>query len=137
MHVLHDLAYLEQKYPDGLTVIGVHSPKFPNERVGKQVQKAINRYDIRHPIAHDPEMTVWQSYGIRAWPSIIFIDPEGYVVGVLSGERLSFQLDRLIAEHLAEAERKSIRVHSPMPIKCCVMKLTKMSVCLLKFLTKW
>lgn len=117
MHILPDLAFLEQKYPDGLTVIGLHSPKFPNERVGKQLQKAINRYHIRHPVANDPEFTVWQSYGIRAWPSVVFIDPAGYFVGVLSGEGRREQLDGLIADYLAAAERSGLRVHSPVPIK--------------------
>ena len=43
MHVLSDLKYLEEKYGERLAVIGLHSPKFPNERVGAQLQKAINR----------------------------------------------------------------------------------------------
>jgi len=116
LHVLPDLAYLEQKFPDSLTVIGLHSPKFPNERVAKQLQKAINRYDIRHPVAHDSAFTVWKSYGIRAWPSIILIDPEGYVIGVLNGEGRRTQLNNLIAQHLEDATRKGRRVHSPMAI---------------------
>jgi len=117
MHILPDLAYLEQKYPDGLTVIGIHSPKFPNERVGKQVQKAINRYEIHHPVAHDPAMTVWQAYGIRAWPSMVFIDPEGYVMGIFSGEGQRDQLDMLIAEHLEKAERQGLRIRNSMSIQ--------------------
>ena len=86
MHVLPDLAYLERKYPDSLTVIGIHSPKFANEHVSDNVKKAINRYFIRHPVAHDPDFVLWKQYGIKAWPSIILIDAEGYIVGVLRGE---------------------------------------------------
>jgi len=52
MHVLPDLRYLENKYPETLSVIGIHSPKFENERVGAQLQKAINRHHIRHPVAN-------------------------------------------------------------------------------------
>jgi thiol-disulfide isomerase/thioredoxin len=109
MHVLPDLRYLEDKYRDGLVVIGIHSPKFPNERIGAHVQKAINRYHIRHPVAHDPSFQVWKSYAIRSWPSIIFIDPEGIVVGVLSGEGRRQQLDEMIQQHLEAAERKGTR----------------------------
>src|SRR5262249_2460035 len=32
IHVLPDLAKLEAKYPGVLVVIGVHTPKFPNEK---------------------------------------------------------------------------------------------------------
>jgi thiol-disulfide isomerase/thioredoxin len=117
MHVLPDLAYLEQKYPHDLTVIGIHSPKFPQERVGKQVQKAINRYDIHHPIAHDPWLEVWESYGIRAWPAFILIDAGGYVVASLSGEGRRQQLDQLIAHYLTLAEQQGLRVTSAMPVQ--------------------
>ncbi|MHB1240964.1 MAG: alkyl hydroperoxide reductase, partial [Gammaproteobacteria bacterium] len=106
---LPDLRYLEQKYPDALTVIGLHSPKFPQERVAAHVRKAINRYHIRHPVANDPKFQVWRQYGIRAWPTVIFIDPEGYVVGALPGEGRRRQLDQLIQRHLNQAERQGLR----------------------------
>ena len=101
MHVLPDLRYLENRYRDSLTVIGIHSPKFPNERVGTQLQKAINRHHIRHPVANDPQFQLWRTYGIKAWPSLILIDPEGYVLGVLRGEGHREQLDRIIGEQVA------------------------------------
>jgi len=108
LHILPDLAYLEQKYPDRLTVIGIHSPKFPHERVGQHVQQAIQRYHIHHPVANDPSFILWQHYQIRAWPSIVLINPEGHLVGTLSGEGQRAQLDHLIAEHLQQAERKGL-----------------------------
>ncbi len=117
MHILPDLRYLEDKYGDSLCVIGIHSPKFPNERVGDQVRKAIARYHIRHPVAHDPAFRVWRTYGIRAWPSVLFIDPEGYVVGVLPGEGRRRQLDALIQRHLEAAERKGIVNVEPLPLR--------------------
>ncbi len=117
MHILPDLRYLEDKYGDSLCVIGIHSPKFPNERVGEQVRKAIARYHIRHPVAHDPAFRVWRTYGIRAWPSVLFIDPEGYVVGVLPGEGRRRQLDALIQQHLEAAERKGILNPEPLPLR--------------------
>ncbi len=116
LHVLPDLHYLEQKYPDGLTVIGLHSPKFPNEKVTTNVLKAVNRSHIRHPVANDPTYTVWRQYGVRAWPTIIFIDPEGYVVGALPGEGRRRQLDRLIQEHLQAAEERGLRRHEPVAV---------------------
>lgn len=117
IHILPDLRYLEDKYGDSLCVIGIHSPKFPNERVGEQVRKAIQRYHIRHPVAHDPRFQVWRTYGIRAWPSVLFIDPEGYVVGVLPGEGRRRQLDAMIQEHLEAAERRGAVSHEPLPLR--------------------
>lgn len=116
MHVLPDLRYLENKYPDTLTVIGVHSPKFENERAPEQLQKAINRHHIRHPVVNDTKFQLWRAYGIKAWPSIIFIDPEGYVIGVLRGEGRRKQLDELISQHIDTAEEKGVLVRSPTPL---------------------
>ncbi len=117
MHVLPDLQYLESKYPDTLAVIGIHSPKFANERVDAQLQKAINRHHIQHPVANDPEFKLWRAYGIKAWPSIIFLDPEGYVVGVLRGEGRRQQLDELISKQIETAEQKGVLRPSPMSVK--------------------
>jgi len=116
MHVQPDLRYLENKYPETLTVIGIHSPKFENERISEQLQKAINRQHVRHPVVSDPTFQLWRAYGIKAWPSVIFIDPEGYVVGVLRGEGRRKQLDELIGKHLDIAEEKGILNYSPMPV---------------------
>jgi sugar lactone lactonase YvrE/thiol-disulfide isomerase/thioredoxin len=115
MHVLPDLRYLENKYPDVLTVIGIHSPKFENERNTGQLQKAVNRYHIRHPVANDSRFQLWQTYGIKAWPSIIIIDPEGYVIGVVRGEGRRRQLDELIGEQVDAAEQNGTLRRSPMP----------------------
>jgi thiol-disulfide isomerase/thioredoxin len=117
MHVLADLKFLEDKYGENLTVIGLHSPKFPNERVGAQLQKAINRHHIRHPVANDPKFQVWRSYAIKAWPSILVIDPEGYVVGVMRGEGRRQQLDDLIHKLLGEAEQKGLEPRDRLPLQ--------------------
>ena len=116
MHVMPDLQYLKNRYPENLAIIGIHSPKFENERISVQLQKAINRHHIRHPVANDPKFQLWRAYGIKAWPSIIFIDPEGRVAGVLRGEDRRKQLDSLIKKHLELAESGGQLVSSPMPV---------------------
>lgn len=104
MHVLPDLHYLEKKYADNLTVIGIHSPKFQNERVSEQVQKAINRYNINHPVANDPQLRVWREYAVRAWPTLVLIDTEGYILATLPGEGNRQHLDDLISREIARAK---------------------------------
>ncbi len=87
LHVLRDLKYLEEKYTgQPFTVIGVHSAKFTNEKERANIRQAALRLEIEHPIVVDSDFTVWQSYTVRAWPTLVMIDPEGYVLGVFSGE---------------------------------------------------
>jgi thiol-disulfide isomerase/thioredoxin len=85
-HVLPTLRRIEEKFPAEVAVIGVHSPKFEHERDPAAVAKAIERYDIRHPVVHDPHMLLWEEYAVRAWPTLVFLSPDGYVIGQLAGE---------------------------------------------------
>ena len=86
MHILPDLRKLEETFPNELVVIGVHSAKFTNEKESESIRQAILRYEIQHPVVNDADFKIWESFGIRAWPSLVLIDPEGYVANAYSGE---------------------------------------------------
>jgi thiol-disulfide isomerase/thioredoxin len=117
MHVLPDLAYLETKYPDTLTVIGVHSAKFTNEGLTEQIEKAIARYGIRHPVVNDRDFLVWNQYGAHAWPTFALIDPEGNLVGMASGEGkreiLDQAVDTLVRHHRAKGTLRVVPTPEP------------------------
>ncbi|MDF5714056.1 MAG: thioredoxin-like domain-containing protein [Rhizonema sp. NSF051] len=98
LHILPDLKYLEQKYKDSLTIIGVHSAKFDNEKETENIRQAILRYDIEHPILVDKGFEVWQQYAVRAWPTLVVIDPKSYVISSLAGEGHCHVLDELIQQ---------------------------------------
>lgn len=106
LHVLPELKYLEQKYKDSLTVIGVHSAKFDNEKEVENIRQAILRYDIEHPVLVDSGFGVWQQYAVRAWPTLMVIDPQGYVVGYVAGEGNRDILDQLIGQMIQEFQEK-------------------------------
>ena len=105
IHIIPDLKKLEAKYANQLVVIGVHSAKFQNEKETENIRRIILRYEIEHPVYNDSEFAVWQSYGVRAWPTQVLIDPAGYVVGAISGEGNYEIIDRSI-EKLVEEFRK-------------------------------
>lgn len=86
IHIIPTLKKLEERYPKNLVVIGVHSPKFSSEKLPENLKQAIDRYEIKHPVVHDTDFSIWKSYTIRAWPTLVFIDPEGYILGQISGE---------------------------------------------------
>ncbi|MDH5406612.1 MAG: thioredoxin-like domain-containing protein, partial [Candidatus Aminicenantes bacterium] len=107
MHVIPDLKRLEGKYPQ-LIVIGVHSAKFHNERIKENIQQAILRYDIEHPVVIDNEFVLWRAYGINAWPSFVVIDPAGKVVEQTSGERIFKRFDTIIGSLSQEFQEKGL-----------------------------
>jgi thiol-disulfide isomerase/thioredoxin len=106
LHILPDLKYLEQKYKDSLTIIGVHSAKFENEKETENIRQAILRYDIEHPVLVDSGFRVWEEYTVRAWPTLMIIDPEGYVIGYISGEGKRDTLDELIEKLISQHQKK-------------------------------
>lgn len=85
-HMLPTLARVEETYPDHITVIGIHSPKFEAERDPAAVAHAIRRHDIRHAVALDTKFGLWQEYCVKAWPTLAFITPDGRLMGNMSGE---------------------------------------------------
>ena len=86
LHVLDELRPLEEHFGDDLVVIGVHSPKFEHERDHKALERAVARYDVRHPVLDDLDRATWDQYGIRAWPTLVLVDPQGYAIAAISGE---------------------------------------------------
>ena len=106
LHVLDELRPLEEKYRDVLVVIGVHSPKFAHERDPDALAAAVERYGVAHPVLDDPDLETWQRYAAKAWPTLVVIDPEGYVVASMAGEGHSEGLARLIDELVATHEAK-------------------------------
>ncbi len=86
LHILPELKKLEQAYPNELVVIGVHSAKFEAEKKTKNIEEAILRYEIGHPVINDAEHRVWDMFGVRSWPTVLMIDPEGNAVWGAGGE---------------------------------------------------
>src|SRR6266550_9278195 len=106
MHIIPDLKKLEMKYANQLVVIGVHSAKFQNEKDTENIRNIILRYELEHPVYNDSDFSVWQSYGVRAWPTQVLIDPGGYVIGSVSGEGNYDLIDRVVAKAVDEYRKR-------------------------------
>lgn len=102
LHVLDELRGLEERHRDTLVVVGVHSPKFVHEAEHGAVVDAVERYGVAHPVLDDPELATWKQYAVRAWPTLVVIDPEGYVVAQHAGEGHVHAIERLVTELEAE-----------------------------------
>ena len=96
IHILPELKKLEKAYPNELVVIGVHSAKFEAEKKTKNIEEAILRYEIEHPVINDAEHLVWDTFGVRSWPTVLMVDPEGNAVWGTGGEIEFETVDRLL-----------------------------------------
>jgi thiol-disulfide isomerase/thioredoxin len=116
IHIIPDLKKLEAKYANQLVVIGVHSAKFQNEKETENIRRIILRYEIEHPVYNDSEYAVWQSYGVRAWPTQVLIDPAGYLVGGVSGEGNYDVIDQAITKLITDFRAKGELNEEPLKL---------------------
>jgi hypothetical protein len=100
------LRELEQRYPNQLAVVGVHSGKYIAERVTSRIRDASIRLGAVHPVVNDRQFRLWRAYAVRAWPTLVAVDPRGAVVGMQAGE---FTADALVAflDRLIDASRSA------------------------------
>ncbi|MET7639122.1 NHL domain-containing thioredoxin family protein [Streptomyces sp. NPDC005438] len=115
LHVLDELRELEERHRDTTVVVGVHSPKFVHEAEHRSVVDAVERYGVRHPVLDDPDLETWKQYTVRAWPTLVVIDPEGYVVAQYAGEGHAHALETLVTELEKEHEARGTLVRGDGP----------------------
>ena len=116
LRVTEELRGLERRWADELVVIGVHSPKFPHEHDHEAVRAAVARHRIEHPVLDDPELETWGEYAVRAWPTLVLVDPEGYEVGRWSGEGHVVDVSRRVEEVVAEHEARGTLRRGPFAV---------------------
>lgn len=111
INCLRTLPYLEawdKRYrPEGLTIVGVHSPEFPFEKNAGNVASAIEREGIRYPVAQDNDMATWDAWGNQYWPAEYLIDAKGQVRHVHFGEGEYDKTEAAIRALLQEADGRS------------------------------
>nr|BBH88601.1 hypothetical protein KTC_33520 [Thermosporothrix sp. COM3] len=112
--MLSQLRELETAFPDTLTVISIHSPKFPREQFTESVREAVLRYGITHPVVNDRQMNLWQQYAVRAWPTLMFLDPENRVIGKHEGEIAPEQGKQLIQRMIDDFDAEGLLTHQPL-----------------------
>ena len=117
MHIFPQLRKLERKYSSELVVVGVHSAKFPTEKENDSLVSAVRRCELEHPVINDAEFRVWQQYSCRAWPTLMFIDPQGNVIGKHEGELTFEQFDTLLSGMVAEFDQAGMMQRSPLPTR--------------------
>jgi sugar lactone lactonase YvrE len=97
-------------------VIGAHSPKFIGERDTESVGQAIRRLEVGHPVVNDRDFRVWKAYAVRAWPTLMFIDPRGKVIGKHEGEFPFEPFDTLVSEMVAEFDAAGLLDRRPLDL---------------------
>jgi sugar lactone lactonase YvrE len=116
--MLPQLRELERRHPGELAVIGVHSAKFMAEKATENLRDAVVRYGVDHPVVNDRDFAVWNDYAVRAWPTLLFIDPQGKLIAKHEGEAPLAALDRFVTQALDEYRAQGLLDTSrPLPVR--------------------
>lgn len=93
------------RYTDlGLSVIGVHSPEFRFAQARGQIEAAMEQYGIAYPVLLDNDYQTWSRFAVRAWPTKLLVDGEGYLRFVRRGEGFYAETERAIQTLLRDRD---------------------------------
>ena len=86
----------------GLTIVGVHSPEFDDEKKPENVRREVASLGIQYPVVTDNDYGTWRAYGVEAWPTIFVLDKSGRIRWTHVGEGAYDDTEQVIEKLLAE-----------------------------------
>lgn len=96
---------LARKYAaNGLSVLGVHSPRSQLAASDEALEAGLARLDADFPVGNDSEHRVWHSYGCRGWPSTFLWGQGGTLRYAHFGEGAYHETEEAIRAELAGGE---------------------------------
>jgi hypothetical protein len=95
----------DERYRDqGLTALGIHSPRFPFTAERDALAPALERLGVRHPVADDSAYHVWHDYGAKGWPSLFLWGQVGALRWFHFGEGEYVATEEAIQDELRELD---------------------------------
>ena len=82
----------------GLTIVGVHSPEFDDEKKIENVRREVASLGIRFPVVTDNQFATWRAYKVEAWPTMFVLDKSGRFRGAHVGEGAYDQTEQVHPE---------------------------------------
>jgi thiol-disulfide isomerase/thioredoxin len=108
LRTLPFLKHWHEKYsPQGLTVIGIHTPEFDFEKNHKNVLEFVEKEGIKYPVVLDSDYGIWNVYANRYWPREFLIDDKGRIRYDHAGEGAYKETEGEIRKLLIEANKKA------------------------------
>ena len=102
--IAHVEAWYARYKPDGLVVIGVHTPEYAFEHVASNVAAGAKRLGITYPVALDNDYTTWDAFSNESWPADYLIDSTGVVRYASIGEGEYSKTEGFIRQLLSAAK---------------------------------
>ncbi len=112
-HSVRTIPYLQawhQRYhSDGLTVLGVHTPKLTIATDNRALEAAARRLGISFAVINDHHAAIWHEYGCQGWPSLFLWRIRGSLFWTQFGEHemcaTETEIRRLLIDAAASRDR--------------------------------
>ncbi len=102
VNCIHTFPHLNRLYEtyneQWFEILGFHAPEFVYERKLEAVERAVEQYDLKYPIAQDNDFSTWKAYKNRYWPAHYLIDKQGQVRYVQFGQGRYDALEQAVIE---------------------------------------
>jgi thiol-disulfide isomerase/thioredoxin len=86
-HVVPELRKLRSIYGTGdLEIVGVHTPELPGDFLRANVTANLAMQGITWPVAIDNDHTLWDAFGVDAWPTQLIYDRHGRLAKTIVGD---------------------------------------------------
>lgn len=99
--------------PRGLTVLGIHSPRFRFSGEREVASAGVAGLGVEHPVALDSDYAIWRDYGCKGWPSLFLWARGGALAWAHFGEGEYVATEEAIQE-LLRAEDVALDLPAPM-----------------------
>ncbi len=119
INCIRTLPYIKSWYgkyrPQGLVVVGVHSPEFDFEKLPENVQMAVEKFGLEYPVVIDSERRIWSAFNNAYWPRKYLVDGDGYIrydhIGEGEYEETEKAVEALLVENgadMAKAQQQNV-----------------------------
>jgi len=116
LRVVHELRGVEAASGGDVVLVGVRTPRFDHELGAASLRSTVHRLGITHPVVDDPDAATWDRYGVRAWPTVVVVDRDGYVVGSANGDGVGPAIEEAVAASQTDAPSPALTplvIHRP------------------------
>ncbi len=119
INCLRTLPYLRTWYRryhhEGFEIVGVQTPEFAFSGERKHIVDAVKRLGITWPVEIDANHTLWNRFGVQAWPTEMLFDQRGRLVDTSVGEG-NYQRTEYIIQGLLHLGNPALKFPPLMPL---------------------
>ncbi|CAF1220436.1 unnamed protein product [Adineta ricciae] len=108
-NMLQKLIGIDKRYStSGVTIIGVHSPKYEHEKNKVNVRHAVEEQSLPFTVVNDNGLQVWKHVGCQVLPTVLVFGPDALPIFIFEGENHIQHLETFLTSALTHY-KSSIR----------------------------